>query len=224
MSIIQEMFGRSPFSALIQHTRKVHECAKQVRPLLEACIREDYGEVHRLQDAVSKLEYEADQIKNEIREHLPRRYFLPVERGDLNRFLHSQDEIADHAQDFAVILLIRKTKIHPSLVAEFKSFVDQILAVSDNLMAAAEEMDELVEASFGGAEAQEVLRKVAGLNEGEWKADRMQRKLSQHIYEIEKELDPITIIFYEKMLYALSGIANAAENTGEIFRQMIVKA
>jgi uncharacterized protein len=224
MSIIQEMFGRSPFSALIQHTRKVHECAKQVKPLLEACIRADHDEVHRLQDAVSKLEYEADQIKNEIREHLPRRYFLPVERGDLNRFLHSQDEIADHAQDFAVILLIRKTRIHPSLVAEFKAFVDQILAVSDNLMTAAEEMDELVEASFGGAEAQEVLRKVAGLNEGEWKADRMQRKLSQHIYEIEKELDPITIIFYEKMLSALSGIANAAENTGEIFRQMIVKA
>jgi len=78
MSIIQEMFGRSPFGALIQHTKKVHECVKQVKPLLEACIRQDYAGVRQLQDAVSKLEYEADQIKNEIREHLPRRYFLPV--------------------------------------------------------------------------------------------------------------------------------------------------
>ena len=224
MSIIQEMFGRSPFGALIQHTKKVHECVKQVKPLLEACIRQDYTGVHQLQDAVSKLEYEADQIKNEIREHLPRRYFLPVERGDLNQFLHSQDEIADCAQDFAVVLLIRKTVIHPKLADEFRAFVDQILAVSDNLIDAADDMDGLVESSFGGAEAQSVLRKIAGLNEGEWKADRMQRKLSQHIYEIEKELDPITIIFYEKMLHALSGIANSAENTGEILRQMIVKA
>ncbi len=224
MSIIQEMFGRSPFSALVQHTKKVHECVKLVRPLFDACVREDYAEVHRLQDQVSKIEYEADLIKNEIREHLPRRYFLPVDRGDLNRFLHNQDEIADQAQDFAVILLIRKTRIHPALVPEFNAFIEQILAVSDMLMAAAEDMDELVEASFGGAEAQAVLRKVAGLNEGEWKADRLQRKLSQHIYEIERELDPVTIIFYEKMLHALSGIANSAENTGEVFRQMIVKA
>ena len=224
MSIIQEMFGRSPFGALVQHTKKVNECVKQVKPLLEACIRQDYTAIHQLQDAVSKLEYEADQIKNEIREHLPRRYFLPVERGDLNQFLHSQDEIADCAQDFAVVLLIRKTPIHPKLADEFRAFVDQILAVSDNLIDAADDMDGLVEASFGGAEAQSVLRKIAGLNEGEWKADRMQRKLSQHIYEIEKDLDPITIIFYEKMLHALSGIANSAENTGEILRQMIVKA
>lgn len=224
MSIIQEMFGRSPFGALVQHTKKVNECVKQVKPLLEACIRQDYTAIHQLQDAVSKLEYEADQIKNEIREHLPRRYFLPVERGDLNQFLHSQDEIADCAQDFAVVLLIRKTAIHPKLADEFRAFVDQILAVNDNLIDAADDMDGLVEASFGGAEAQSVLRKIAGLNEGEWKADRMQRKLSQHIYEIEKDLDPITIIFYEKMLHALSGIANSAENTGEILRQMIVKA
>ena len=40
---------------------------------------------------------------------------------------------------------------------------------------------------------------------------------------MENELDPITIIFYEKMLHALSSIANAAENTGDILRAMIVK-
>lgn len=223
MSIIQDMFGRSPFGALLEHTRKVNECVKLVKPLMEACIREDHDAIHKLQDDVSKLEYEADQIKNEIREHLPRRFFLPVERGDLNSFLHSQDEIADSAQDFAVILLIRRTKIHPALAPEFLAFIDQVLAVSDMLMAAAEEMDELVEASFGGAEAQAVLQRVSGLNEGEWKADRMQRKLAQHVYELEKDLDPITILFYEKMLRALSSIANHAENTGEILRQMIVK-
>lgn len=57
---------------------------------------------------VSKAEFEADQVKNEIREHLPRRYFLPVDRSDIERLVHSQDQIADHVLDFAVILLIRK--------------------------------------------------------------------------------------------------------------------
>lgn len=223
MSVIGELFGKSPFGPLVEHTKKVHECVKLVRPLLEACVKQDHEEIHRLQDLVSRLEYEADVIKNEIREHLPKRFFLPVEKGDLNQFLHSQDKIADHVQDFAVILVIRRTKIHAELVGEFREFAEQILQVSDMLMAAAEDLENLVEAAFGGAEADAILRRVAGLNEGEWKADRMQRKLSQHIYEIEKELDPVTILFYEKMLRALSGIANSAENTGEVLRQMIVK-
>ncbi|HPD14271.1 MAG TPA: TIGR00153 family protein [Planctomycetota bacterium] len=223
MSLIRELFGKSPFGPLVEHTKKVNECVKLVRPLLEACVREDWAEIHRLQDAVSKLEYEADVVKHEIRQHLPRRYFMPVSRGDLEQFLHCQDEIADAAQDFAVVLLIRSTKIHPELVEEFRAFLDQVVLVSETLTNAAQELESLAETSFGGAEAESVLKMISGLGEGEWKADRMQRKLSQHIYCLEKQLDPITIIFYEKMLGALSAIANSAENTGDMLRTMIVK-
>jgi hypothetical protein len=223
MSLIKELFGQSPFAPLVEHAKKVQECMRLVRPLMEACVKEDYEGIHRLQDQVSKLEYEADLVKHEVREHLPRRYFLPVQREDLDRFLHSQDDIADSAQDFAVVLLIRRTKIHPDLVPEFLAFVDHVLSVSDALMAAAQELQALAEASFGGAEAKAVLERISGVGEGEWKADRMQRKISQHIYSLEKELDPVTILFYEKMLETLSGIANAAENTGDVLRQMIVK-
>ena len=223
MSLIGEVFGASPFGPLLEHTKKVYECVKVVRPLMEAMIKEEYEEVHRLQDTVSKLEYEADLIKHEIREHLPRRYFLPVSREDLNSFLHSQDAIADAVEDFAVILIIRKTPIHPSLSDDCLAFVDQIVAVSSVLASAAKEMLNLAETSFGGAEARMVLDQISGLGEEEWKADRMQRKLSMRIYELEGEIDPITILFYDKMLQALSAVANAAENTGDMLRTMIVK-
>lgn len=223
MTLIQELFGRSPFGPLLEHTRKAHECVKLVRPLVEALVAEDYEEVHRLQDRVSKLEYEADLIKHQIREQLPRRYFLPVARADLETFLHCQDVVADGVEDFAVVLTLRSTKIHPDLVGEFNEFVGQVLQVCNTLMAAAEELENLAEVSFGGAEARTVLERISGLGEEEWKADRMQRKLSQHIYRLESELDPVTILFYEKMLQTLSSVANAAENTGELLRQMIVK-
>lgn len=223
MPLIQELFGRSPFGPLVEHTKKVHECMQFIRPLLEAVAKEDYKEVRRLQDSVSRLEYEADQIKHEIRENLPRRFFLPVAREELDAFLHSQDKIADRAEDFAVVLIIRNTKLHPDLKDEFFVFVDQVLQVGSRLMEAAEELVNLAETSFGGAEAEKVLHLVTDLGEDEWKADRMQRMLSRHIYSLETELDPVTISFYEKMLRTLSAIANAAENTGELLRQMIVK-
>ncbi len=223
MSLITELFGKSPFGPLVEHTKKVHECVEAIRPLAEALLREDYEEIHRLQDRVSRTEYEADQIKHEIREHLPRRYFLPVNRDELDNFLRCQDRIADGVQDFAVVLHIRKTRMHESLKAPFLAFVDQIINVSMTLLKAALELQTLAEASFGGAEAQSVLEMIRGLGEEEWKADRMQRKLAMQIYGLEKELDPLTIVFYDKILEVLGRIANDAENTGDLLRLMIVK-
>jgi hypothetical protein len=182
--LIKELFGSSPFGPLVKHTQKVHECVKMIRPLMEAMIEEDYDEVHKLQDRVSKLEYEADQIKHAIREQLPRRYFMPVEREDLDEFLHSQDSIADGVEDFAVILVIRDTHIHPKLADDFLGFVDQVFEVSNTLEEAAENLENLAETSFGGAEADKVLELIQGLGEAEWKSDRMQRHLSQKMYDL----------------------------------------
>lgn len=223
MSLLQQVFGSSPFHPLVEHAKKVHDCIEQLRPLLQAVVDEDYEEVHRLQDQVSKLEYQADLIKHRIREQLPRRFFLPVGREDLDRYLHCQDNIADGVEDFAVILVIRKTRLHPALVEEFFELVDQVRQVGDTMLAAAEELVDLAETSFGGAEAQRILDRIGTLGEEEWKADRIQRRLSKHMYSMEQELDPVTISFYEKMLRALSEIANAAENTGDMLRAMIVK-
>jgi uncharacterized protein Yka (UPF0111/DUF47 family) len=43
------------------------------------------------------------------------------------------------------------------------------------------------------------------------------------VYSLEKELDPLTIIFYEKMIICLGSIANEAENAGDMLRAMILK-
>jgi predicted phosphate transport protein (TIGR00153 family) len=223
MGLIQDLFGKSPFGPLFEHTKKVHECVKLVRPLLEAQIAEDYKEVHRLQDQVSKLEYEADQIKHEIRDQLRHKYFLPVQREDLDAFLSFQDRIADYVEDFAVILLIRPTKIHPELHEEFREFVDQVLQVCNTLLGAAEEMINLVATGFGGGQGRAVLERIEGLGHEEWKSDRMMRSISMKMYKLEGELDPMTLLFYEKMLKTLSEIANEAENTGDLLRTMIVK-
>ncbi|MEN8142739.1 MAG: TIGR00153 family protein [Thermodesulfobacteriota bacterium] len=223
MSIIQDLFSGSPFGPLVEHTKKVHECVEVVRPLMEALAHENYIEIDNLQDRISKLEYEADLLKQEIRSRLPRRFFLPVDRNELDSFLRCQDKIADKVEDLAVILTLRKTKIHNSLSDGFFEFVEQIFQVTGSLLQAAVELNNLAEVSFGGAESQVVLDIIDGLGEEEWRADRMARKLSKKIYSLENEVPPIDIIFYEKILLALGSIANEAENAGDMLRMMIVK-
>jgi predicted phosphate transport protein (TIGR00153 family) len=189
---------------------------------MEALVNEDYVEIRRLQDQVSKLEYEADMIKHEVRDHLPRRYFLPVDRVELEKFIGCQDKIADKAEDFAVILTLRQTKLHPDVMDKFFTFIDQVFLVTKHLLSAANELKNLAEVSFSGAEAKSVMKLLDVLNEEEWKADRIARSLSKDIFALEGQLDTITLLFYEKMLLALSEIANEAENAGDMLRTMIV--
>ena len=224
MTIIGDLFGKSPFGPLVEHAKKVHQCVEMLYPLLEALAHENHEEIHRLQDKASKLEYEADQLKHEIREQLPRRFLLPVDKALLDKYLRCQDAIADKVEDFAIILLIRETKMHPSLIDRFFGLVEQIFQVTGSLLTAAIEFQNLAEVSFTGAEARKVMELIGNLGQEEWKADRLARKLSIEIYKLEKELDPVTIFFYEKMLLTLSAIANEAENAGDIMRLMLVKS
>ena len=146
-----------------------------------------------------------------------------MNREELDGFLQCQEKMADYAEDFSVILMIRKTTLHPALHESFLCFVDQVFQVSGSLLTAAVEFRHLAEVSFRGAEARMVLGLIESLGEEEWKADRLARDLSIAMYKLEDEVGAISMMFYEKMLLKLSSIANEAENAGDFLRAMIDK-
>ncbi len=223
MTIIGDLLGNSPIGQLVDHARKVHECVELIKPMIEALIAEDWEWLNELHDRVAKTEYEADKLKHDIRDNLPRRYFLPVNREELDGFLQCQEKMADYAEDFSVIATIRKTKLHEDLHEKFMAFVTQVFQVSGTLLTAAVEFKNLAEVSFSGAEARMVLGLINNLGVEEWQADKLGRQLSIAIYELENKVSTIDIIFYEKMLLKLSAIANEAENAGDFLRAMLRK-
>ncbi|MDW7773406.1 MAG: TIGR00153 family protein [Desulfobulbaceae bacterium] len=222
-SLIADLFGTSPFGPIVEHSKKVHECVELLWPLMEALLQEDYDQIEKLRSRMARAEYEADVIKHEIRSFISRRYFLPVDRGDLVDFVEHVEKIADVAQDFSVILTLRKTRIHPSLHDGFLNYLNQVFQVSGTLLTAAVEFKSLAETSFGGAEAREIMKFTEGLGEEEWKADKMARRLSRAIYALEGEAEILDILFCEKMVIMLGEVANQAENAGDFLKIMIEK-
>ncbi len=222
-NLIGDLLGHSPFGPIVGHSKKVHECVELLWPLMEALIDENYEEIHSLHTRMSRLEHEADLIKHNIRFGISQRYFLPVDRSVLINFLSHQEKIADMAEDFAVILTLRKTKVHPTLHDQFFLYLRQIFQVSGILLTAAVEFKNLVETSFGGAEARVIMDLIENLGEEEWKADKMSRKLSRKIFALEGEEQILNILFYEKLIIMLGNIANQAENAGDFLRMMIEK-
>ena len=64
-STIPMLFGKSPFTALQTHMREVVDCARDVRPLIQALADGDQAEVDKIKNRIFEREAKADEIKNE---------------------------------------------------------------------------------------------------------------------------------------------------------------
>jgi predicted phosphate transport protein (TIGR00153 family) len=223
MSIIDKIFSQTPFIALHEHTKKVHKCVELLRPLTKALLEGDYDKINELHHEMSRTEHEADKIKTELRDKMGKMYFLSVGRQELSQFLSYQDDVADAAEDFAVILRLRKTKVPEELKDEFTAFVEQIIKVSDHLIHLSEKLSVMAESGFAGEQVHEVLEGIEKIGEEEWQADKLARRFARNFYSMEKELDTLTIIFLEKYCSTLSTVANNAEKTAKYLRLIIRK-
>jgi len=222
MASLLDVFGKSPFEPLVEHARKVHACVELVRPIADAILANDMPRLAELQHLVSKTEYEADLLKDRIRENLPPRYFLPVDREDMARFLAQMDRIADDAQDFAIVATFRRLDLPQEFHADFLALVDKVLEVSGSLLGLAEQVAILQKASFVGAQASDVLSRIHQVCHMEWESDKLGRKLARRYFG-ESPLDPLKIMILDKLCRALGGIANHAENVGKNLRLMITR-
>lgn len=223
MGVLNRFFAPSPFIQLHEHAKKVHECVELLHPLVDSLLMEDFEKIEDLHNTMSRTEHEADVIKTNLRDSIGKLYFLSVGREELSRFLAYQDDVADAAEDFAVLLTLRKTRIPEELREDFMEFVNQVIIVSEHLMDLESEISTLSETGFTGKEADDVLCAIEKIGEEEWKTDRFQRKFARHFYSLEEKLDPITIMFLDKYCLALGAVANNAEKTAKYLRLIVRK-
>ncbi len=216
------IFGRSPFGPLVDHARKVHECVALVRSVAEAILAEDAERLEKLHKQVSKLEYEADHIKDQVRDNLPHRYYLPVGRDDLAKFLSSMDKIADDAEDFAVMATFRPLRLPEELHAEFLALADKVVAVSECLLGVAEHIADFQKGGFAGPDSEEVLNRIAEVCQMEYESDKINCRLARHAYGM-MDIDPVTLMLFEKLCRSLGKLADHAENVGKNLRLMITR-
>lgn len=224
MTWLADLIGKSPFAVIAEHTKKVYECVELIHPAAEALVNEDYDRLMDIHREMSRLEYEADQVKDEIRNILYRKLFLSVSKDAFIRFLSAQDDVADRAQDFVVVLTLRKTRMHPELKEEFLCFVERVIETAECLLVAAQKFKGLAEGSFTGKEAKETLETIKVLGEKEWETDKLEQNFARHWFSLENHLDPITILMYDKYCRTLGQVADAAETAGKYLRAMIQQA
>lgn len=63
MSILKNLFVRSPFSPLQSHMEKVASCVQKADELFDAYFNHDYASMETLAEEISELEHSADLTK-----------------------------------------------------------------------------------------------------------------------------------------------------------------
>ena len=147
-----QMFARSPFKPMQEHIAKAQECAIELVPFFEAVMADDWDKAKIIQQKIAVLEGDADAMKKEIRQNLPKSIFLPVPRTDLLEVLRMQDKIANRAKDISGVMLGRKMSVPGIIQSDMTEYVRVALATSEQALTALNELDELVNSGFGGHE------------------------------------------------------------------------
>lgn len=217
------MFGRSPIRPLEEHMAKVHTCVKELRPFFEAVFAERWEEAAVLQQNIVRLENQADDMKRELRLHLPNSLFMSVSRSDLLDLLNVQDRLANIAKDIAGTVLGRKMVFPDVIVPSFLEFVLRCIEASQQADTTIHELDEVLETGFSGNEIKLVEGMIAKLSQIEHDTDEQQIHLRQIMFGLENSLPPIQVMFIYKIIEWVGELADRAREVGARFQILLAR-
>ena len=223
METIGMLFGKSPFGPLQEHMVVVKECVDLIIPFFESVIKKDKSSVQAIAENIFSLEDKADDIKNDLRDHLPRTLFMPVDRSNLLEILDVQDSIADTAQDISTLFTLRPIAIPDAVINDLREFVDSSVKVCHMAAEISVRFDKLLDSSFLGTEAESVLGMIKELNILERENDKAGLKLAKQIFSIEKDLQPVDVFLWFKLNGLIGDLADYAQKMANRMRLVIAK-
>ena len=223
MRSIFSMFAKSPFKPLVSHIDRVRSCVDQIKPLFSAQQASQYEKVLEISQKITRLENDADVIKNDIRSHLPQSIFLAVDKRDFMHLLSAQDDIADSTEDLAVIFRIRQLANPEGIQDPLNDFVDHVVMSAHAACDLIHELDNLLEASFGGVEADKVEKACQQLAEYEWEADKKQFLFAQKLFSLDDAISPADLLLWNEVSKKLGGLADKSEQIGKTLRIFLAK-
>ena len=221
-SHLSGIFGSSPVEPLQLHMEVCHRAASDLLALATAAETDDWDAAEEHLHMISKREHEADLLKQRIRRTLTKpRMLMPVHREDLLKLILAQDAIANLAKKTGRLIVWRKMKFPEPALGHFHALLERTTAASKKARKSVRRLDELFETSFRGPEADRVEELIGELDDIETETDKLQRTARESLFEIEKELNPVDVMFMYQVIALVGEIADMAERVGRRLENLL---
>lgn len=228
MQVWTKLFAKSPFKPLIKHAEVVLEAVGTLEKALGAWERGEYEKMREYARRVDDLEDFADRIKEEIRDSLSSKLFMPVNRGDILGYLEMQDKIADAAENTAKWLLVRDPNDTPEdLKGEVRSLImkmsQESIKAAKLVYEAIVQMDRVIESGFGEKEIEREYEIIKEIESVEHKIDELDTKFMEIIFKNSSRLEWGLGMYLLNIAKTISNISDKAKDAAERIRLMMNK-
>ena len=215
------MFITSPFDGLLKHAEKVKECAWAFQQAIECYLSKKCVIFEDFRQEVITLEREADDIKRDIRGHLPKGTMMPIDKFQLFRYLKEQDTVLDRAEDALDWISYRPEPVIPEeLKKDFLLLIDSNIEPIEEMSRMVLEAKKYFE-TFNETQRNLVKEIIRNLRRKEHEADEVEHRLKRRIFEVN--LDPVSVFHLIRLVEIIGSIADHVENSGDMMRAMIAK-
>lgn len=215
------LFGPSPFTALQLHMQIVSRCVQLLEDLFSAIDARDFIQSASIAESIRKLEHQADIVKNDIRNHLPKSIFLPIDRSNLLEILSMQDHLADNAESVADLVTMKNLPLPEPLKADFMLFLKMSIKTFKTVEEIISELGELLEFSFGGVEAEKVKALVNETSMKERETNIALRGLLKGLFNIEEDLSYGSFYLWVRIIEGITEISKLSERLSSRVRMTL---
>ncbi|UCG21319.1 MAG: TIGR00153 family protein [Deltaproteobacteria bacterium] len=215
------LFFESPFVKLKNHANKVKECAWMFKRAVNCYVEQDCEEFDELTEEVAKLESQADELKRNLRNHLPRGIFMPVDKFVFLDCLREQDHVLDDVEEALYWLSFKPMGgIPEELVGDFLDLIDSVIPSIEKIP------DMWVQAILYFRSATEENRNnlksiVRQIYQAEKEADHLEHELKKKAFALLK--DPVEIYHVVRVVEIIGDICDHAQNASDRMRTMIAR-
>ncbi len=210
----------TPIEMFHRHAEAVEKTVKQmVEAVSIAAKGEDATEA--IEETV-RLELEADEIKNEIRNRLSGRVKLILGKEVFLYMLTRQDRIADYAQNVAEQLSFRELYSDEEARNNLVKMAESVLETVEKYEDAALKLKELCLSGYARVHKEELQELIKAVNLKEHQADEIEQKAAAHVFSTGDE-DALAAMHMYRVLQRLDDVANAAEKAANAFLPIVSK-
>ena len=214
---------KSPFELLSAHARYVTKTANSLIDAFNSFLNGDEKRFLKIKEEVESLESEADRIKGNIRNHLPKSILMPVDRTMFLMLLSEQDKIIDNIQDIIEWIYMRNRPPREELSENVRELFNQVERTVAAYEKAIGNLKDLVDSSFSEKERSETKEAIWEVHRQESICDSIERSLTKKIFDMEDRMSAGEILHLTKLVMLLGEVANRAENAADRLRALMAR-
>jgi uncharacterized protein Yka (UPF0111/DUF47 family) len=206
---------------LCEYSEKVHRSVELIQPLTDALLIGDYEKIQALNEQMREIRSEAERSRLSLYGQIQAMRFHSAGGDAFSQYMLREDKVAGASQAFAELLALRRTAVSVELHDDLRALVAEVVAVGRRTMDLAERLPCEAQAGCSEIEARDRPDALQGTADGRDQVRPQEMEFARRLYSLEKQLDPLTVVFLDKYRAALHDVAENAERAAEHLRRMV---